>query len=565
MELVTAEEMRAIDRRATEAFGLPVELLMEQAGYQVARVAAALFGGADPAVGGAGPVAVVAGPGNNGGDGLVAARYLHQWGVPVQVHLAAQPSALRGSSAANLERLTRLGVPVRPVPDGSSAGWAAAGLETASLILDAVLGTGARAPLSPALAAAIEAIGGAGRPVLAVDVPSGLDADTGRPLGARVRADVTVTLCRPKLGMVLEAGAEACGAVAVAPIPIPEEAVRAQGVRARLLTAEEAARFLPPRPWSGHKGTFGHVLVVAGATGYAGAAALAALGALRGGAGLVTLACPQRVAAALAGRFPEVIVRPFPGEDAFVAEAAEGVAGLAAGADVVCVGPGLGRRPETGSFLRLLLGRVDKPLVLDADGLNLLDLAFVSRYAGPAVLTPHPGEMARLLGGSPEAVQADRPGAARAAAARAVGTGAGAARACVLKGARSLVADADGRLWVNPTGSDALATAGTGDVLAGVVAALLAQGAGPVPAAAAAVHVHGLAGELAAARRGTTRSVTAGDVVECLGQAFRRAGEAGVQPGGVGRAGHNGAGGLIWLPGGQPAGSGRRAGRPRCR
>ncbi len=370
--------------------------------------------------------------------------------------------------------------------------------------------------------------------------------------------EVTVTFCRPKLGLLLEQGAGFAGRVAVAPIPIPHEAVRRQKAGASLLTGPEVARLLPPRPAAGHKGAFGHVLVIAGAAGYEGAAALASLAALRGGAGRVTLACPGRVAAALAGRFPEVMVRALPGEDAFTEDAAPPVAELAAGADVLCIGPGLGRRPGTGAMLRRLLSIVERPLLLDADGLNLLDLTTLAGYAGPLVLTPHPGEMARLLGTSADAVQADRPGRVRAAARTVRDAGApGAARACVLKGARTLVADADGHLRLNPTRSSALATAGTGDVLSGLIAALLAQGAGPVAAASAGVYVHGLAGEIAAAERGSERAVVAGDVLDCLGRAFMRVeGEtSGRRP-----RGHSAPPGLIWLTRDPSAGEDSRGG-----
>lgn len=539
MEVVTAREMAEIDRRAVAEFGLTVDLLMEQAGFHAAAVAASLL----PRAGGSGRVAVVAGRGNNGGDGLVAARHLHQWGMAVEVLLVGAPGELSPAAAVNWERLERAGVPRRLFPGPAAADLGEA-LRGAALVVDALLGTGARPPLSPALAAAIEAVNAAGRPVLAVDLPSGLDADTGRPLDTCVRACATVTFCRPKLGLLLEPGTGFSGGVALAALPIPEEAVRRQGAGAGLLTGPEAARFLPPRPPSGHKGTFGHVLVIAGAAGYEGAAALASLAALRGGAGRVTLACPGRVAAALAGRFPEVMVRAVPGEDALTEEAAPALAELAARAGALCAGPGLGRRPETGVLLHRLLSRLDKPLVLDADGLNLLDLPTLAGYAGPLVLTPHPGEMGRLLGIPAEAVQADRPGSVRAAA-RALGGGAASGRrACVLKGARTLVAEASGHLWVNPTGSTALATAGTGDVLAGLTAALLGQGADPVAAAAAAVHLHGLAGEMAAVTRGSERAVIAGDVLDHLGWAFARVGgEAdALRPGG-----YTPGAGVIWL------------------
>lgn len=529
MELVTATEMREIDRRAVEAYGIPVLVLMEQAGFFVARAAAVMLGRVDGAAGGVpGRVLVLAGKGNNGGDGLAAARYLHQWGIGVQVALLARPEDLGPAPAENWRWLGRIGVPARALEEPDAALRAAAG--EADLIVDALLGTGLRGPAGGPLAEAIAVINEAGRPVLAVDIPSGLDADTGVPAGGGpcVRAAATVTMCRPKLGMLLHPGALYCGAIAVAPIPIPEAAVRAEAAGAALLTRDAVRGMLPPRPPEGHKGTFGHVLVIGGAHGYTGAPALAALGALRGGAGLVTVACPVGIATSLAAGLNEVMVRPLSGDpDYLTVDAWPELAPLSEAADAICAGPGLGRRPETAGLLRELLKAVDKPLVLDADGLNLLDLDILADYPGPLVLTPHPGEMGRLLGTSAEEVQDGRPGAARTALARAAARGR--PRACVLKGARSLVAGGGGPLLVNPTGSTALATAGTGDVLAGLVAALLAQGCAPAEAAAAGTYVHGLAGELAG-EAWSERAVIAGDVLALLGAAFRRVEAAGPDP-----------------------------------
>lgn len=515
MELVTAEQMARIDRRTSEVFGVPSLVLMEQAGYHVACLAADLvIRSGDRSR----PVIVVAGKGNNGGDGLVAARYLHQWGFDARVILPGAPVALGADPMANLRCLQAIGVPVTG-SEGIDVGQALAG---AGLVIDALLGTGLKGAASGKVAEAIEMINVAGKPVLAVDVPSGLNADTGTAEGPCVRAGWTVTMCRPKLGNVLFPGAEYSGEVAVAPIPIPEEAITAEGVKTRLLSRDIVARMLPPRPRISHKGTFGHVLVIGGSTGFGGAPFLAAAAALRGGAGLVSLACPPAVAVS-GPHAPEVMVHPLGGMPNHLAsDIWPGIRQLIDRADVLCVGPGLGRHRDTADLLDILISGTDKPLVLDADGLNLLDSKKMAAYRGPLVVTPHPGETARLLGTERDAVQADRSEAAGRVVADMAGAG---LRVCVLKGAGTVVADGEGNLLVNPIGTSALATAGTGDVLAGLIASLLAQGKEPLEAAGAGVYIHSMAGLRAARRRGE-RSVVVGDVILELGNALQEVEDA---------------------------------------
>ncbi len=562
--------MRDVDR-AAGGYGLAVPVLMECAGTLVARAAARMLRGRDP---GGDPdlvslhreagarwgrwrprplgdrVLVLAGRGNNGGDGMVAARYLHEWGFRVSVLLAGEPESLGEAPRAEWRLLERLGVACRPLPPDPAACAAAVkgAAAQADLAVDALVGTGARLPLGGVLEAAAAALGVSGLPVLAVDIPSGLDPDGGTAPGVCVRADVTVTMCRPKVGMLLDPEARS-GEILVALIPIPAVAVRERGPGARLLTARQVAAWLPARPPWGHKGTFGHVVVVAGAVGYAGAPALAAMGALRGGAGLVTVAVPTPLEPVLAAKLTEAMVRPLPASGGALTEEAWPVLEeLLERADAVVAGPGLGRGEATRRLLRRLMAGMARPLVLDADGLNLLDAETIAGYRGPLALTPHPGEMARLLNVDAARVVADRGAAVREAARRCRpggpaaggapgggGYGAGSAaprRACLLKGYRTLVADEDGRLLVNPTGNQGMATAGSGDVLSGVIGAFLAQGMGVWEAAAAAVYVHGLAGDIAAARR-SDRAMVAGDILDALGDAFRMlagAGSGGLPP-----------------------------------
>ena len=508
--LVGAEAMRALDRHTIETLGVPGELLMESAGRAVAEaVLAERAGGARP-----GPVLVVCGVGNNGGDGFVAARHMALLGVPVRVALVGDARKLRGDAAANWKRLERLGVAREP------ARFRTAGV---AIVVDALFGTGLDRKIEGAAAAAIRRIAAARPPacVVAVDLPSGLDADTGMAHGSAVEADVTVTLGLPKLGLALEPGRSLAGRILVARIgiadalPSDEERRVGPAAGAELWTAAGAARCLPARPAAGHKGSFGHVLVVAGSRGKAGAAALAAEGAARAGAGLVTIACPAGINEILQVKRTETMTAP-------VADTAEG--GLSAGSltailalarerDVVALGPGLGREAETQKLVRDLAARVTAPLVIDADGLFGLagESAALKARKAATILTPHPGEAARLLATTPAAINADRVGAARRLAEKT-------ASIVVLKGAGTVISGPDGRVAVNPTGGPVLGSGGTGDVLTGIVAALLAQGLAPFEAAALAAWLHGWAGDRLAARRGRS-GVLAGELAAELPEA----------------------------------------------
>ncbi len=467
--LVGAASMRALDRHTIETLDVPGEVLMESAGRAVAEAVLARR----PA-----SVLVVCGAGNNGGDGLVAARHLAVAGVAVHAVCVGEP---QGDAARQLARARAFGVPVAP--------WGA--WLDAELVVDALFGTGLAREVTGDAADAIGRMNAGAAPVLAVDLPSGLDADTGHVHGSAVRAAETVTFGLPKLGLALEPGRGLAGAVRVARIGIADEA---PGVTrdAELWTAAEAARRRPRRPGDGHKGRFGHVLVVAGSEGKTGAAALAALAAGRAGAGLVTVACPAGLNDILEQKCTEAMTVPVPDtpERAFAAAGEELLAALAGERDVMALGPGIGRAADTVKLVRALVPRVERPLVLDADGLNAFEGAAEELRARPAatVLTPHPGEAARLLGCDSAAVQADRLAAARSLA---QATGA----VVLLKGAASVIDDGAAPPLVNATGGPALASGGTGDVLTGVVAAFLAQGLAARDAAALGAYVHGRAAD----------------------------------------------------------------------
>jgi ADP-dependent NAD(P)H-hydrate dehydratase / NAD(P)H-hydrate epimerase len=510
--LVTAAEMRALDRHTIETLGVPGALLMELAGAAVAREAGALR-----APGAA--VWIYCGPGSNGGDGLVAARHLHLRGVPVRVVAAGDPAAWRGDAADNARRLAALGVPVHRDDAAPPAGAA---------VVDAVFGTGLARAVEGPPAAAIRRMRAA-RPacrVLAVDLPSGLDADSGQPHGDAVAADVTVTIGLPKLGLALEPGRSLAGRVVVARVGIADASPEVAPA-AELWMRAAAARRRPERPADGHKGRFGHVLVVAGSEGKTGAAALAGLGAARVGAGLVTLACPERTLPVLAARQSEWMTAPVPeaAGGCFGRQAEKPVLELAAARDVVALGPGVGRGDETRAFVRAVTRALACPLVLDADGLVAFEgaVAELRVRTAPTVLTPHPGEAALLLGATPAAVNADRPAAARRLAAE---TGA----LVVLKGAATVVAEPSGSLLVNPTGGPALASGGTGDVLTGVIAGFLAQGLAARDAAGLGAFVHGAAADRLAERHGAA-GVLASEVAGALPDALRALGES---SGGIG-------------------------------
>ncbi len=508
--LVTGEEMRALDRRTIEDLAVPGELLMEVAGVLVARRAEALL----PPGGG---VHLVCGAGNNGGDGWVAARHLHLRGRRVRVVALTPPEALRGDAAANARRALRVGV----------ARAEELAVAPGDVVVDAIFGTGLRRPVAGELAAWIGRLGAVrGRArVLSVDLPSGLVGDTGQVLGCAVAADETLTLAIPKLGLCFEPGRSLAGRVWVGRIGIADP-VPGIDARAELWTWRAVGRRLPPRPAEGHKGRFGHLLVIAGSVGMTGAAALAARAALRAGSGLVTLACPASTNPVLENLCPEAMTVPVAehGAHGLAREAAPRLLELASARDATVLGPGIGRSEETAALVRELAPTLPGPLLLDADGLYALGEApgVLKARQAPTIVTPHPGEAARLLGSSAREILADR-----AAAARALAEASGAI--AVLKGAGTVTAGPDGRVAVNPTGGPVLGTGGTGDVLAGLIGSLLGQGMDPFEAAVTGAFLHGAAGDRLAGGRGPAGSL-AGEVADSLPEVLQRARRAGERP-----------------------------------
>ena len=522
--------MRDVDRWAIEQQGVPGLDLMERAGAGVARAVERLAPD--------GPVTVVCGKGNNGGDGLVVARLLRDCGRRVTVVCVAPPHELAGDARTNLDRLPG----ERPLRL-SGASWQAADasheqdpsgdtnvLGPDTLIVDAVLGTGFQgAPHGPA-AEAIDAVNSAGARVLSVDVPSGVDASTGVVSGEAVRATVTVTFHAAKPGLWIRPGKAHAGEVHTIDIGIPRGAPAAAAVG---LVAPQVLDVLPRRRASSTKFTSGHVLVVGGSRGLTGAPRMAAEASMRTGAGYVTACVPASLQGILAAAgTPEMMTRGIPDEDgALSADGAESVLQASARGGAMALGPGLGRRAGAIAFARTLASEANVPMVLDADGLNahagrLSDLA--ARNA-PTVLTPHAGELGRLLELDSSKVERERLRHVRDAAQQA-------ASVVVLKGDDTLVAAPAGTVAVNPGGSPALATAGTGDVLTGVIAALLAQGLDAFTAAAAGVWLHAEAGREAARQLGSADCVIASDVIAALPAARSRAERERSQAGVIGDA-----------------------------
>ncbi len=490
--VLRAARMRAADAAAIRS-GVPSELLMENAGAALVAELRRRYPDWRRLV-------VVCGPGNNGGDGLVAARLLAQASVAASVFTLGDPESYRGDPAANLARLRGSGVSVARLTAGAGRAFLRA-LADCDGVLDALFGTGLTRPLAGDAGRAVGAVNRSGRPIVAADVPSGLETDGGGVAGPAVRAALTVALGAPKPCHLLPPASGHCGRLVVADIGISRRILDARGERFGLAERTDVSALLAARPLESNKGDFGRLAVIAGSSGKAGAAILAARGALRAGAGLVTIFCAESLAGLMPVALPEAMTQALPEEGGAIAASAARIAiRLLAGFDAAVLGPGLGTAAGTVAFLEEVLARVRIPLVLDADALN----AFAGRPSALArpggarirtILTPHPGEAGRLLGTTARAVQADRLGAVRALARAARGI-------AVLKGAHTLVSDARGETVANPTGTPLLATGGTGDVLAGTIGALLAGRLAPRDAAIAGAWIHGGAAEALEPRLG---------------------------------------------------------------
>ncbi|MFC2014471.1 NAD(P)H-hydrate dehydratase [Chloroflexota bacterium] len=514
MKVVTADQMRQIDRECSQV-GLPTEVLMENAGKAVAEETGRILGSAERQ-----HILILIGPGNNGGDGLVAARYLHDWGAQVSLYLFGN----RQEDDSNLRLIRDRGITVVEVNGGEDLVGLDERLSSATTVVDALLGTGKSRPLSEIFAQALRQVSNvkerrSGLHVVALDLPSGLNADSGAVDPDCLFADDTITLAFPKAGLFNPPGLERAGKITIVDIGIPSHL--AEDIAVEVITAEWVGSVLPKRPLGANKGTFGKVLVVAGSINYVGAAYLACNGAIRVGAGLVTLATGASLQFILASKLTEVtyLLLPESGPGMISEQADKLVQQEISKYDVLLMGCGLGQGQLTVRLIKsVLLG--DKltlpPAVLDADALNVLadNPGWWQQLTGNVILTPHPGEMARLAGVSVEEVQSDRLGIAKKMAMEWQKT-------VVLKGAYTVIAAPDGHLRINPAANPGLASAGTGDVLSGVISGLSAQGMAPGEAAACGVYLHSEAGEMVRARLGDAGMI-ATDLLPALPVVIRK-------------------------------------------
>jgi len=510
MKIVTGEIMQLLDRRAIEEFGVSGLTLMENAGRKCTESIIDEFGyGPDRRA------VVVAGKGNNGGDGYVIARLLKEHDWQVATFVMARQEEIRGDARSNLDLLSD--IPLLFCPGQGGLDRYASTLREATVIVDALLGTGLKSSVSGIFEEAINIINNSGKPVISVDIPSGIDAATGEMLGCAVKADMTVTFALPKCGHILYPGAEYTGKLKIVDIGIPTE-LTASAAGYEFLDSEAVKPLLKRRGRNAHKGDSGHCLIVAGSTGKSGAAALAANSAVRSGAGLVTLAAPENLNTILEIKTTEAMTIPIPdgGSGYLGCDAREFIEAALAGKDVMALGPGISWHPETAKLVRELAMDTELPLVIDADGLNALsedpDILLLKK-SSIVILTPHPGEMGRLAGVSTKSVEQDRIGVAREFAQKYHVY-------LILKGAGTVIAAPGGAVAINGSGNPGMASGGMGDVLTGVLAAFIAQGYEPFSACKLGVFIHGHAADLAASEKGEI-GMSAMDVQERLPYAIK--------------------------------------------
>ena len=513
MKLVTAKQMRAVDSEAIKGRGIPGVELMEKAGRGTAEYAKALLGGD---VSGKG-VVVFCGKGNNGGDGFVIGRYLHAWGASVELYLCGKRGELKGDALANYERVAESNLPVvellseESIPDMSGQ----------DLLVDAVFGTGFKGDIRGPISSCIERMNSSGIRILAVDAPSGLNCDTGMISNPCVKAAATATMALPKIGQFLYPGRGQVGKLKIVDIGVPQDVVEQADVSTFMIDAEYVRATLPQREPTAHKGACGKLFILAGSRGYTGAACMAAESSIRSGVGLCFLGIPSSLNEICEIKLTEVMTRPLPELKKRQCLALRGKGEISKHlktATASIIGPGLGLHHETKELVRRIVSEIELPALIDADGLNAFEGAAddLSHCKAPLVITPHPGELSRLLSIDTEEVVRDRMSYARTAADR---------FKCVvlLKGAPTFVSEPSGEVYVNPTGNAGMATGGSGDVLSGIIGALLAQGLAPVEAACCGAYIHGLAADIAAEITGQMAMIPT-DIISQLPEAYQTLG-----------------------------------------
>lgn len=509
MKLCTADEMRQIDRIAIEEYGIPSVVLMECAGRGVVDVIASE---SENIVGA--NVVVLCGGGNNGGDGFVIARHLVNRGANVMVFLTVEKTSIRGDALVNFKILQKMELAIEELLSVDHVSHVQKKLEQADVIVDALLGTGLRHDVKSPLRELIVATHLSSGLKIAVDIPSGMSADDGAILGEVFRADHTVTFGYAKLGLVTDPGARYVGKLHVVDIGIPRVLEHSVSFSGTLLTEAMIEDCLKPRPAFGHKGTFGHLMIFGGSRGKTGAVLLASRAALRVGVGLSTIGSPRETLNALESKTVETMLEPLtPDDEEELTESDDAIQyalGLLASKTALVIGPGLGRRMQTGQWVRRLLKNVTIPTVIDADALYAIsgDVTALQSLKTPMVLTPHPGEMSMLTGLTTDKIQRDRVSIAKQFSVEHQVY-------LVLKGSRSVIATPDGNILINPTGNSGMGTAGTGDVLSGMIGGFLAQGYSMLDALQIAIYLHGAAGDDAARQFGE-HALNASDVIDSI-------------------------------------------------
>ena len=506
MKICTPEQMQGIDRKAIDGLGIPGLELMENAGQSTYEMIVEYYG---PMEGNR--IAVVCGKGNNGGDGHVVARYLKEDGAHVEIFLLCKKDAPKGDAEANLKKAIKLGIPVHEITDQNNFYVP----DDALLIVDAIFGTGFSGDIKAPYNEIIRKINESDIPVVAVDAPSGLDGETGKVSSPTVKADLTVTFGLPKIGQVFYPGKSYCGSLEIVDIGFP--AGLDDDINTYLIDSNEAAGLLPDRSPDSHKGDYGKLFVLAGSTGMTGAAAMASLSALRCGTGLVILGCPSSLNDVLENKLTEVMTKPLPDVRKRGCLALRGMGEIRQQiewADAVAIGPGIGTHHETVELIQRLTKQVEKPMVIDADGLNAIakNRDLLKQHKGPLVISPHPGEFFRLSGVEISEIINNRIQLASSFGEKYNLT-------IILKGAPSIIAESSGKVYINYSGNEGMATAGSGDVLTGLIGGFLAQGLISTDSAVLATYLHGLAGDFAADEIGS-RGMIAGDILRRIPDAL---------------------------------------------
>jgi len=506
MKVATAEQMQELDRKSIEVYRIPGIVLMENAGRGAVELLTDHFPDIQKKT-----IAIVAGKGNNGGDGFVMARYLLNRGISVKVFLLTDPKSLRGDAEINFNIFHHMKGEIIPIPSSKDYQKVKKSLENFDLLIDGIFGTGLDAEVRGYYREVIDHINTLQKPIVAIDVPSGLDADTGRPLGTAVRASLTITFGLPKVGLLISPGIDYVGLLKIVDIGIPRRLLEEEMIQTHLLEQETLQKWLStPRQANTHKGDYGHLLVIAGSVGKTGAAAMACEAALRMGAGLVTLAIPKSLNSIMEVKLTEVMTEPLPEtpKQTLSLRAFNTILRLCENKKAVVIGPGIGTYKETQSLVLKLIKALDLPIILDADGLTSLSAQPKTLLAAkrPLILTPHPGEMARLIQSTVREVQEDRIGVSKnfSQSHRIY---------LVLKGHRTLIATPKGEVFINPTGNPGMASGGTGDVLTGMIGGLICQGLDILQSLKISVYLHGWAGDEVARELGE-KSLIATDIIK---------------------------------------------------